>query len=198
MRWEESVILTAKPSGEVSRLAEAQSLRSFVRNVTDFDGLDYHLMKAGRAELGVGGEEDQVARRASKLLLLALCAWRGHRADMGHRTRIYWSSAGGLQLRDDRGKVVEREYAPDRLWYAVPEGDGLRVACALDIPFRVAKRESGEFAIVWTDAMMHSLIRLAIGPLHTGRHGRPARCGPVRTRVVVERGGRADSVSGFV
>jgi len=74
MRWEESAILTAKPAGEVSRLAEAQSLRSFVRNVTDFDGLDYHLMKAGRAELGVGGEEDQVARRASKLLLLALCA----------------------------------------------------------------------------------------------------------------------------
>jgi hypothetical protein len=300
----------ARCAGEVNRMDEMQSLKVFVRNVTDFDGLDYHLMEAARAELGVGGEEDQVARRASKLLLLALCAVGiDPRTELLQRERLtrllrgdplsdtevqksveyilsqmviqpkgvlaeglalpicverlqalkssgqlpenaefrrgVWSRrlhdstgegapiladwreaadgifcatptpamkttllegspsgrgpqdqdllilgavevkcyrgvskrnllaqldrhlarmAGGLQLRDDRGKVVEREYAPDRLWYAVPEGDGLRVACALDIPFRVAKRKSGEFAIVWTDAMMHSLIRLAIGP----------------------------------
>jgi len=321
MRWEESAILTAKPAGEVSRMDEAQSLRSFVRNVTDLDGLDYHLLKAARAELGVGGEEDQVARRASKLLLLALFAVGiDPRTELLQRERLthllrgdplsdsevqksveyilsqmviqpkgvlaeglalpiciehlqalkssgqlpenaefkrgVWSRrlhdstgegapiladwreaadgifcatptptmkttllegspsrhgpqdqdllvfgavevkcyrgvskrnllaqldrhlarmAGGLQLRDDRGKVVEREYAPDRLWYAVPEGDGLRVACALDIPFRVAKRESGEFAIVWTDAMMHSLIRLAIGPRPSARPSFGAR-----------------------
>ncbi len=79
--------------------------------------------------------------------------------------------AGGLQLRDARGKAVEHEYPPDRLWYAACDGDSLRVLAATDTPFRMASptaREAQRRAVVWTAPLMDSLVRLAVGPRTSG------------------------------
>jgi hypothetical protein len=91
--------------------------------------------------------------------------------------------AGGLQLRDWRGKTVECEYPPDRLWYAVGDTGRLRVLPATDAPFRLvtrAGRRGRRSIIVWTAAMMDSLVAFAVGPQPSGtkktavRGGRPA------------------------
>jgi hypothetical protein len=83
--------------------------------------------------------------------------------------------AGGLQLRDPQRRSAEREYAPDHLWYAVPDSEGLRVLPVAAIPFRLAHpaRAQGQRRVVWSVPMMERLIRIGIGP-------RPA-LGPAKT-----------------
>ena len=57
---------------ESSAEAEILSLKAFVRNVVDFEGLDSELMAAAQAELGSGASSAEVADRGGGLLLEAL------------------------------------------------------------------------------------------------------------------------------
>jgi len=63
-----------------------QSLTIFVRNVTDFDGLDHHLMEAARSELGASATKDQVAQRESRSPAPPVRYSPGHQQDSSIKT----------------------------------------------------------------------------------------------------------------
>lgn len=80
--------------------------------------------------------------------------------------------AGGLQLRDWRGRTIESEYTPHRLWYATGDADAIRVLPATDLPFRLVVRpgRNGRRAtVIWTHPMMDELVRLSVGPRKSGQ-----------------------------
>ncbi len=123
------------------------------------DGTSSRRLPADGDLLVFGVTEVKCYRRVSRRALVEQLD--RHLARMG----------GGLQLRDPRGKTVEREYPPDRLWYAVDDGGCLRVLPALDIPFRLVRRttrDGGRPAVVWSHPLMDSLVRLAVGPQPCG------------------------------
>lgn len=85
---------------------------------------------------------------------------------------------GGLQLRDWRGKTIECEYPPDRLWYAVGDAGCVRVLPATEAPFRLETRtgrNDRRSMVVWTAAMMDSLVTFAVGPQSCGTEKTAAR-----------------------
>lgn len=89
--------------------------------------------------------------------------------------------AAGLQFRDWRGRAIESEYPPDRLWYATSNAGRLRVLPVTDAPFRLparTKRNDARETVIWTHPMMEDLIRLSVGPRADGMQKPGARARP--------------------
>jgi len=118
------------------------------------------------------GEEDLLVYGAAEVKCFSRISRRKLSAQLDtHIARL----AGGLQLRDVTGRIVEREYPPERLWYAVWNGDTLHALPVTELPFRVSQESTSkgpQMKVQWTSLLMSSLVRLTIGPRKSSGSGR--------------------------